>query len=111
MHKKIPKGILEAMAKLFGILAEPTRLAIIHRLMKGGEQNVTEIVRATGHSHQNVSKHLRHLRTGSLVARRKEGLQVFYRLANPIVEKLCHLVCESLVDEFDPKSKRDGDEC
>jgi ArsR family transcriptional regulator len=48
-----------------------------------------------------VSKHLRHLRNAGLVARRKDGLQVFYWLNDPVVEKLGHLVCESLLDEFE----------
>ena len=89
------------MAGRFATLADPTRLEIIHCLMKGGEQNVTRIVEATGHTPQNVSKHLRHLRDAELVARRKEGLQVFYRLDDPLIEKLCKLVCESLLDEFE----------
>lgn len=33
-----------------------------------------------------------------LVARRKEGLQVFYRLEDPVVEKVCHLVCETICE-------------
>lgn len=91
-----------AMADRFGTLADPTRLAIIHCLMKGGEQNVTSIVRAAGHGHPKVSKHLRVLREAGLVGRRKEGLQVFYRLSDPLVERLCQLVCEALMEEFEP---------
>jgi ArsR family transcriptional regulator len=95
------------MAGRFAVLADPTRLAIIHSLMRGSEQNVTRIVKTTGHTHQNVSKHLRHLRDAGLVARRKEGLQVFYRLDAPLVEKLCQLVCESLLEEFEAEEGED----
>lgn len=101
MREKIPRRFLEEMAARFATLADPTRLSIIHCLMKGGEQNVTRIVEATGQTPQNVSKHLRHLRNAHLVARRKEGLQVFYRLDDPLIEKLCQLVCESLLKEFE----------
>ena len=101
MREKIPRRFLELMAGRFATLADPTRLEIIHCLMKGGEQNVTRIVEVTGQTPQNVSKHLRHLRDAELVARRKEGLQVFYRLDDPLIEKLCKLVCESLLDEFE----------
>ena len=103
MRDKIPRRFLEMMARRFATLADPTRLEIIHCLMKRGEQNVTQIVEATGHTYPNVSKHLRHLRDAKLVARRKEGLQVFYRLEDPLIEKLCKLVCESLLDEFELK--------
>ena len=33
------------------------------------------------------------------VSRRKEGLQVFYRLDDPLVERLCKLVCETIVED------------
>jgi ArsR family transcriptional regulator len=75
--------------------------------MKGGEQNVTPIVEATGYDHSKVSKHLRVLRDAGLVARRKEGLQVFYTLSDPLVEKLCRAVCESLLEQFEADA---GDE-
>ena len=103
MRGKIPRRFFEMMAMRFAALADATRLIVIHRLMNDGEQNVTRIVEATGQTHQNVSKHLRHLRHAGLVARRKDGLQVFYRLNDPVVEKLCQLVCESLVEEFEPE--------
>lgn len=92
----------KAMAERFGVLADPTRLAIIHCLMTGGEQNVTAVVEATGYDHSKVSKHLRVLRDAGLVGRRKEGQQVFYTLSDPLVEKLCRAVCESLMAEFEP---------
>ncbi len=98
MRDKIPRKFLEMMAGRFATLADPK---IIHCLMMGGEQNVTQIVDATGHTHPNVSKHLRHLRDAELVARRKEGLQVYYKLNDPLINKLCKLVCESLLDEFE----------
>lgn len=63
-----------AMAERFGVLADPTRLAVIHCLMKGGEQNITALVAATGSDHSKASKHLRVLRDAGLVARRKDGL-------------------------------------
>lgn len=103
MRDEIPRRFFEMMAARFATLADPTRLAIIHCLMKGGEQSVTQIVEATRQSHPNVSKHLRHLRDAELVARRKEGLQVYYKLDDLLIEKLCKLVCESLLEDFDPE--------
>ena len=108
MLDKIPKKFLEMMAGRFATLADPTRLEIIHCLMKGGEQNVSQIVGATGHPTPNVSKHLRHLRDAELVARRKEGLQVYYKLNDPLVEKLCKLVCESLLADFESDAESDA---
>lgn len=60
---------------------------------------MTQVVDETGQNQANVSKHLKTLAESGLVARRKEGLQVFYRLDDPLVEKLCKLVCETIVQE------------
>ena len=106
MRDKIPTRFLEMMAGRFATLADPTRLEVIHCLMRGGEQNVTQIVEATGHTHPNVSKHLRRLRDAELVVRRKEGLQVFYKFNDPLIEKLCKLVCESLLEDFESEGER-----
>ena len=35
-----------------------------------------------------------------MVARRKEGLQVYYRLTDPVIEQLCRLVCGSLINDM-----------
>ncbi len=102
MRDKVPRRFLETMAKRFAALADPTRLAIVHTLMKQGEHNVTAIAGAVESTVANVSKHLRQLHDAGLVARRKDGLQVFYQLDDPVVRKLCELVCESLLDELEP---------
>jgi DNA-binding transcriptional ArsR family regulator len=57
------------------------------------------VVEETGRGQANVSKHLKLLADAGLVARRKEGLQVFYRVHDPLVEKLCRLVCDTLEQE------------
>ena len=60
---------------------------------------VTQVVEETGRNQANVSKHLKMLAEAGLVGRRKEGLQVFYRLEDPLVEKLCKLVCATIVQQ------------
>jgi ArsR family transcriptional regulator len=87
------------MAQKFRALGDPTRLAVVRALLEGGEQNVTQLVAATNHSHANVSKHLKQLFKTGIVGRRKEGLQVFYQLADPVIEKMCRLVCDSIVGD------------
>lgn len=101
MNKQPTEKFFKAMAKRFGALSDATRLAILHCLMTHGEQNVSQIVAATGRTDANVSKHLRLLREAGLVARRKEGLSAFYRLIDPVVERVCRLVCDSIAGEMD----------
>lgn len=94
----IPDEFLDLMAEKFRMLADPTRLAILRSLMRG-ERSVGQVVEETGRGQANVSKHLKLLADAGLVARRKEGLQVFYRVDDPLVERLCKLVCETIVQE------------
>lgn len=96
----VSDDVLRQMATKFRMLGEPTRLAILRALMMQGEMNVGRLVDDTGQSQANVSKHLKLLAQAKLVSRRKEGLQVYYRLSDPIVEKICHLVCDSILDDL-----------
>jgi DNA-binding transcriptional ArsR family regulator len=54
----------------------------------------------------NVSKHLKLLTEAGLITRRKEGLNVHYRLDDPVVEKICHLVCETILKELEAQAEQ-----
>lgn len=86
---------LEIVARRFAVLAEPMRLRLIQALL-AGEKNVGELTRGTGGTQANISRHLQTLIAAHVLARRKAGLQVFYRIADPTIPKLCDLVCGSL---------------
>ncbi len=101
MAQEIPDQVLLLMAEKFRMLSEPTRLMILRTLMTEGELNVTQIVEQIGSTQANVSKHLKQLADAGLVARRKEGLNVIYRLDDPIIDKICHLVCETILNELE----------
>ena len=94
-HLRLSDEALEVVAHRFAVLAEPTRLRLIQALFDG-ERNVGELVAATGGTQANVSRHLQTLTRGHVLSRRKEGLQVFYAIADPSIAKLCELVCGSL---------------
>lgn len=94
-HPALTDEALELVARRFAVLAEPMRLRLIQALF-AGERNVTELVEATGGTQANVSRHLQTLMAAHLLSRRKDGLQVFYRISDPTIPKLCELVCGSL---------------
>lgn len=94
-QKQLTQEAFELIAARFRILAEPMRLRLLHTLGQR-EMSVTEIVEATGAGQANISKHLGLLLDAGLVARRKEGLNVFYRVADESIFDLCETVCESL---------------
>lgn len=83
------------MAERFKMLGDPSRLRILRALM-AAELNVTEIVDETGLSQANVSKHLRLLASAGLVSRKKSGLNVYYAVSDPVVERICDLVCHAV---------------
>ena len=62
-------------------LADPKRLCVVERLA-GGERSVSELSRDVGCQVPNMSQHLTVLRTAGLVASRREGSTVFYRLVD-----------------------------
>ena len=94
-HLPLAPDALDQVARRFAVLAEPMRLRLIQALFDG-EKNVTELVAATGGTQANISRHLQTLIAAHVLARRKEGLQVFYRISDPTIPKLCELVCGSL---------------
>lgn len=100
MDRHLPDEILVFMAGKFRMLADPTRLAILRELMSEGERNVGQVVTATRGTQANVSKHLKLLAEAGMVARRREGLNVLYRLDDPVIEKICRLVCERTLNEL-----------
>ena len=97
MAKKLPLtgDALELVARRFAVLAEPMRLRLIQALF-AGEKNVNALVGETGGTQANISRHLQTLTHAHILSRRKEGLQVFYAIADPSIYKLCELVCGSL---------------
>ena len=97
MPKKGPLSdeAMELIARRFAVLAEPMRLKLVHALFEG-EKSVNVLVAATGGTQANVSRHLQTLTHAHVLTRRKEGLQVFYAIADPSIFKLCDLVCGSL---------------
>ena len=105
MIHSIPDSMVNLMAEKFRSLADPTRLSIL-KLLLVGERSVGKIVEETGRGQANVSKHLKLLAASGLVGRRKEGLQVFYRVESPFVEKLCTLVCETIARETEEQIMR-----
>ena len=94
-HLPLNDQALEIVARRFAVLAEPMRLRLIQALFDG-EKNVTELTARTGGTQANISRHLQTLTGAHIMARRKEGLQVFYRISDPTIPKLCELVCGSL---------------
>lgn len=78
------KQIFEHLARVGKGLAHAARLDLLEALAQG-ERSVDALAKACGMPIPNASHHLLVLKDCGLAASRKEGLQVFYRLAVPEV--------------------------
>jgi ArsR family transcriptional regulator len=96
--------MLALVAERFRALAEPARLQMM-QVLRGGEQTVGQLVEATGLATANVSKHLQLLHGAGFVTRRKEGLYVYYGLADEDVFQLCDIMCGRLASESATRRK------
>lgn len=74
--------VAKELADLLGVLSHPHRIRIIEELREV-ERDVNSLQEAVGISHSGVSQHLMLLRAHRLVAERRQGRQVFYRLRQP----------------------------
>ena len=87
---------IEAAAYRFALLADPTRLRILHTVMERGELPVHEVAALARASRFNTSSHLNRLAVGGLVSRRREGSTVYYRVTDRQLRVICDSMCESL---------------
>ena len=96
--------VLELVAERFKALAEPVRLQLL-KCLQDGEKSVNELVDDTGLGQANVSKHLQLLHTLGFVSRRKEGLFVYYALADRSVFRLCDIMCGRLEAQLESRRR------
>lgn len=76
--------MFEERARIIKAMAHPSRLFIVDELARG-ERCVCEITALVGADISTVSKHLSILKKAGIVADRKEGLMVYYRLKTPCI--------------------------
>ncbi|MCC6735674.1 MAG: helix-turn-helix transcriptional regulator [Bauldia sp.] len=94
------------IAGMLGAIANERRLRLLCRLASAGEATVTELAGAAGLSASATSQHLGRMRDEAIVTFRREGRTLWYRVADPRIERLLatlqHLFC-ALPDN--PRSK------
>jgi ArsR family transcriptional regulator len=87
-------------AEVFRVMSAPMRLKIISVLCDG-ERNVSELLERIPTTQPNMSQHLNTLHRAGVIGRRREGVQVYYRLVNDRVVTLCRAVCTQIAIETD----------
>lgn len=90
-HREFKHRLYGQLARLGKALSSPHRLEILE-LLAQGERTVDSLATEMELSLANVSQHLQALKHAALVERRKDGLFVHYRLADPDVFDLSRVI-------------------
>ena len=92
--------VFESAAELFAVLATPVRLKIISAVCQR-EKNVSELLAEIDTTQPNMSQHLAMLYRSGVLAKRRDGTQIYYRLQSERVATLCRAVCTQVAMELD----------
>ena len=76
------------VARILKALANERRLMILCKLAEWKEASVTELADAVGLSQSALSQHLSKMRDEEIVCFRRESQTLWYRIADPRIEKL-----------------------
>ena len=92
--------VFESVAELFAVLSTPIRLKIISAVCQH-EKSVSELLSEIDTTQPNMSQHLSTLYRCGVLAKRREGTQMYYRLQSERVATLCRAVCTQVAIELD----------
>jgi len=111
--KKLPVKAVKALAKnadldvmfdlaaeMFRVMSAPMRLKIINCLCTE-EKNVGQLLDEINTTQPNMSQHLNTLFKAKILGRRREGVQIYYRIINERVVTLCRAVCTQIAIDSD----------
>jgi ArsR family transcriptional regulator len=96
--------IYELHADICKIFSNSKRLEIINTL-KDRELSAGELIEKIGLSKANLSQHMSVLRSKGVILTRRDGVNIYYRIANPKILQACHLMREVLLEQFQEKGK------
>ena len=93
-------AMFELAAETFRVMSAPMRLKIINCLCEE-EKNVGQLLEEIDTTQPNMSQHLNTLFKAKILGRRREGVQIYYRIINERVVTLCRAVCTQIAIDSD----------
>jgi DNA-binding transcriptional ArsR family regulator len=93
-----PDEVFDRAAEIFRVMSAPMRLKIISCLCDG-EQNVSYLLGKIDTTQPNMSQHLNTLYTAGVIAKRRDGVQIHYSIADKQIVSLCKAVCGKVEEE------------
>ena len=95
-------------AEMCKVFSTPTRLEILH-LLRYDELSVTELIDKSKLSQANISQHLAIMKARGIVVSRRDGKNIYYRLANPKIVRAFDIIRDALVEKMKKDSKAVAD--
>ncbi len=92
--------MFDLAAETFRVMSAPMRLKIINCLCTE-EKNVGQLLEEIDTTQPNMSQHLNTLFKAKILGRRREGVQIYYRIINERVVTLCRAVCTQIAIDSD----------
>jgi DNA-binding transcriptional ArsR family regulator len=80
--------VAEQLAEVFKVLANDTRLRMLHALALHGELSVSALAETVGMKTAAVSNQLQQLSLRRILKSRRDGNTIFYRILDPCVLEL-----------------------
>ena len=96
--------VFELHADVCKIFSNAKRLEIIN-MLKDQEMSAGALLEKTGLSKANLSQHMAVLKSKGVILTRKEGINVYYCIANPKIIQACNLMKEVLLEQLEEKGK------
>jgi ArsR family transcriptional regulator len=89
----------ESAAELFRVMSAPMRLKIINCLCDG-EKNVSYLLTRVDTTQPNMSQHLNTLYQAGILGKRRDGVQIFYRIIDQRIVSICEAVCHEVASKL-----------
>lgn len=102
-----PDQVFELAAEVFRVMSAPMRLKIISHLCDG-ERNVSYLLSKIDTTQPNMSQHLTTLYQAGVLGKRREGVQIYYRIVDDRVAALCRAVCTQIATEATYQPAEEG---
>lgn len=90
--------VFDKAAEFFAVLSTPIRLRIISELCQG-EKSVGRLLESIDVAQPNMSQHLNIMYRAGVVGKRRQGAQIFYRIADETAVAVCRAVCAQMATE------------
>jgi|SRR3989338_1400179 len=90
-------------AEMCKVFSNPTRLEILH-LLRYDELSVSGLIEKSKLSQANISQHLAIMKAKGVVVSRREGKNMYYKLANPKIVRAFDIIRDSLIEKMKKES-------